>query len=209
MTNTVRARDNRRVECGPGQALRKPRLACDLARSTNTVSSGSDVATPATRISRCALVASSRIPGRLAACESPEEPCLYCDPWRRRRAREMRLRSGLTCGRSAGQRMTNAVRVRDSRRVECGHVRHSGNRVSPAIWLAVQTRFPPALTWPDPPRGSEMRTRCVESNTRPARRMRQQPARVLLAVFRVIQQAAEPLAILEIVTAGLDEEEPR
>jgi len=33
---------------------------------------------------------------------------------------------------------------RHSRRVEHGHVRHSGNRVSPAIWLAVPTRFPPA-----------------------------------------------------------------
>jgi len=31
------------------QALRKPHLACDLARSTNTVSSGSDVPTLDTR----------------------------------------------------------------------------------------------------------------------------------------------------------------
>ena len=29
-------------------------------------------------------------------------------------------------------------------RVDRGHVRRCGNRVSPAIWLAVQTRFPPA-----------------------------------------------------------------
>ncbi len=33
----------------PRQALRKPHLACHLARSTDTVSSGSDVAAPATR----------------------------------------------------------------------------------------------------------------------------------------------------------------
>ena len=70
---------------------------------------------------------------------------------RRRRVREMRLRSGLTGGPSADGRIKQ-VHVGHGRRGERGHVRRSGHRLSPVIWLAVPTRFPPALTCPHPPR---------------------------------------------------------
>src|SRR3954467_5236098 len=84
---------------------------------------------------------SSRTIGRLPACESPKEPCVYCDLPAPQARMEMRLRSGLACGQLAGPRRTAPV---TDRRVECGHVKRCGNRISPALWLAVQTRFPPA-----------------------------------------------------------------
>src|SRR4029078_7429803 len=40
------------------------------------------------------------------------------------------------------------------RRVGRGHVRRCENRISPAIWLAVETRFPPA-DMPTPDAGAE------------------------------------------------------
>src|SRR3954464_6827251 len=45
---------------------------------------------------------SSRTIGRPPACESPKEPCLYCDLPAPEARMEMRLRSGLTCGQPAG-----------------------------------------------------------------------------------------------------------
>src|SRR3954465_8252898 len=48
----------------------------------------------------------SRTIGRPPACESPKEPCLYCDLPAPQARMEMRLRSGLTCGQLAGRRRT-------------------------------------------------------------------------------------------------------
>src|SRR3954469_8795473 len=85
----------------------KTHLAPHLARSTNTVSPA--LACPrSTRALGCAPPPAAR--GRLPACESPEEPCWYCDPPAPQARTEMRLRSGLTCGQSAGPRRSASVR---------------------------------------------------------------------------------------------------
>ena len=64
----------------------------------------------------------------------------------------------------------SAFRVRGDRRAECGHVRRYGNRISRDIWLAVQTRFPPALTCPPSTRGRSAHV-CGRADTRPVARM--------------------------------------
>jgi len=49
--------------------------------------------------------------------------------------------------RAVGPPAAKRVRVRDVRRVECGRIRHCGNRVPPATARSVHTRFPLTLTW--------------------------------------------------------------